>query len=142
MKSGSYVVDASVAIKLFINERFSDQAEALFGILEADPPGRIHVPDLFFIECTNILWKHIKRFGYPEDKAHGDLAALKALSLYATPIPGAPMPAPLSGDMAAAGDRCGERESSGCHGQEYESPPFLSAVSTIHPPETSPCSHA
>jgi len=81
MKSGRYVVDASVAIKLFINEPFSDQAEALFGILEADPPGQLYVPDLFFIECTNILWKHIKRFGYPEDKAREDLAALKGLSL-------------------------------------------------------------
>jgi predicted nucleic acid-binding protein len=82
MKSGRYVVDASVAIKLFINEPFSDQAEALFWILEADPPGQLYVPDLFFIECTNILWKHIKRFGYPEDKAREDLAALKGLALH------------------------------------------------------------
>ena len=82
MKSRRYVVDASVAIKLFIKEPFSDQAEALFGILEADPPGQLYVPDLFFIECTNILWKHIKRFGYPEDKAREDLAALNALSLH------------------------------------------------------------
>ena len=82
MKGARYVVDASVAIKLFINEPFSDQAEALFSILEAEPPGQLYVPDLFFIECTNILWKHIKRFGYPEDKAREDLAALQGLSLH------------------------------------------------------------
>ncbi|RQW90958.1 MAG: PIN domain-containing protein [Geobacter sp.] len=82
MKSGRYVVDASVAIKLFINEPFSDQAEALFSILEAEPPGQLYVPDLFFIESTNILWKHIKRFGYPEDKAREDLSALKGLALH------------------------------------------------------------
>ena len=81
MRIERYVVDASVAIKLFINEPLSDQAEALFSILEASPAG-LYVPDLFFIECTNILWKHIKRFGYPEDKAHEDLAALKDLALH------------------------------------------------------------
>ena len=81
MRSGRYVVDASVAIKLFINEPLSDQAEALFSILEA-APAALYVPDLFFIECANILWKHIKRFGYPEDKALEDLAALKDLALH------------------------------------------------------------
>lgn len=82
MKSGHYVVDASIAIKLFIDEPSSDQADALFSLLEADPPGQLYVPDLFFIECTNVLWKHIKRFGYPEEKAREDLAALKSLSLH------------------------------------------------------------
>jgi predicted nucleic acid-binding protein len=80
MSSERYVVDASVAIKLFINEPLSDRAEALFSILEA-APNALYVPDLFFIECANVLWKHIKRFGYPEDKAREDLAALKGLSL-------------------------------------------------------------
>jgi predicted nucleic acid-binding protein len=81
MSNGRYVVDASVAIKLFINEPLSDQAEALFSILEV-APAALYVPDLFFIECTNILWKHVKRFGYPEDKAREDLAALEGLSLH------------------------------------------------------------
>ena len=75
------MVDASVAIKLFINEPLSDQAQSLFSILEA-APATLYVPDLFVIECTNILWKHVKRFGYPEDRAHEDLAALKGLALH------------------------------------------------------------
>jgi predicted nucleic acid-binding protein len=81
MKEGRYVVDGSVAIKLFIDEPFSEQAEVLFSILKDDPAGEFYVPDLFFIECTNVLWKHIKRFGYPEEKAYEDLAALRGLSL-------------------------------------------------------------
>jgi predicted nucleic acid-binding protein len=81
MRNGRYVVDASVAIKLFINEALSDQAEALFLILET-VPAAIHVPDLFYIECTNVLWKHITRFGYQADKAREDLAALRGLSLH------------------------------------------------------------
>ena len=60
MRSGRYVVDASVAIKLFINEPLSDQAEALFSILEA-APAALYVPDLFFIECTNLPWNSANR---------------------------------------------------------------------------------
>ena len=81
MRNERYVVDASVAIKLFIKEPLSDQAESLFSFLET-ALAALYVPDLFFIECTNILWKHIKRFGYPERKAHEDLAALKNLALH------------------------------------------------------------
>lgn len=81
MKEGRYVVDASVAIKLFIDEPLSKEAEVLFSMLTGDEGSEFYVPDLFFIECANVLWKHIKRFGYPEEKACEDLAALKALSL-------------------------------------------------------------
>lgn len=79
------VVDASVGIKLFLAEALSDQADALFLHLAADPPGEIYVPDLFFIECTNIFWKHIRRSGYPPGKAQGDLADLGALALRIIP---------------------------------------------------------
>jgi len=57
MKGGRYVVDASVAIKLFIDEPLSEQAEVLFSTPQAEPAGEFHVPDLFYIECTNVLWK-------------------------------------------------------------------------------------
>ena len=53
-----YVVDASVGIKLFVEEEFSEQAHALFSCLAADPPAELYVPDLFYIECTNILLKY------------------------------------------------------------------------------------
>ncbi len=57
------VVDASVGIKLFIAEINSDEAHALFEYLAVDPPARFFVPDLFYVECTNILWKVVKRSG-------------------------------------------------------------------------------
>ena len=57
------VIDASVGIKLFINEPFSDIAHALFEKLTEDPPAEFIVPDLFYIECTNILLKYMRRFG-------------------------------------------------------------------------------
>jgi predicted nucleic acid-binding protein len=75
------VVDAGVAIKLFVAESLSDRAEKLFALLAADPPARLFVPDLFYIECANILWKHVRRFGYPAEKARKDIANLKKLAL-------------------------------------------------------------
>jgi predicted nucleic acid-binding protein len=59
------VVDASVGIKLVIIEALSKQAHALFVHLARDPAARFYVPDLFDIECANVLWKQIQRSGYP-----------------------------------------------------------------------------
>ena len=78
-----YVVDASVAIKLFVVEPLSERADALFDQLAAEPPAQLYVPDLLFVECANILWKHVRRFGYPAEHARQDVAALRALALRA-----------------------------------------------------------
>jgi len=59
------VVDASVGIKLFVEEELSDKTHALFSHLTRSPKTQFYVPDLFFIECTNILWKYTRRFDYP-----------------------------------------------------------------------------
>ena len=53
----SFVVDASVAVKLALPEALSDRAETLFGLLTTDPPVRLFVPDLFYIESANVFWK-------------------------------------------------------------------------------------
>jgi predicted nucleic acid-binding protein len=75
------VVDASVGIKLFLVEPLSDRADALFACLAGDPPGRLYVPDLLFVECTNVLWKYVRRFDYPADAARQDVADLTRLPL-------------------------------------------------------------
>jgi len=79
-----YVVDASVGIKLFVEEEFSEQAHALFSYLTADPPAEFYIPDLFYIECTNILLKYTPRFGRSLDDSQADIADLKLLSLKPT----------------------------------------------------------
>ena len=66
---GDCVVDASVAIKLFVDEESSEQADKLFEQLASDPPTRFYVPDLLFIECANILWKYVRNYGYPAENA-------------------------------------------------------------------------
>jgi predicted nucleic acid-binding protein len=75
------VVDASVAIRLFVVEPLSDRADSLFSHLADDPPSRLYVPDLFFIECTNVLWKYVSRFGYDGEAARHDVADLSGLPL-------------------------------------------------------------
>jgi predicted nucleic acid-binding protein len=59
----------------------SSEAHALFAHLAHDPAARFYVPDLFYIECANILWKQIQRFGYPLLDAQLNLTTLTALAL-------------------------------------------------------------
>lgn len=80
------VVDASVGIKLFLVEPLSDQAHRLFAHLTDDPPALFYVPDLFYIECANILWKYEQRFGYPAAQARQDIHDLVHLPLHSVPL--------------------------------------------------------
>jgi predicted nucleic acid-binding protein len=75
------VVDASVGVKLFVEEDDSAQADRLFQQLEEQPDSRFYVPDLFFVECANILWKYVRHFGYPAENARQDVADLRSLAL-------------------------------------------------------------
>lgn len=80
------VVDASVGIKLFVDEELSDRARDLMEGLAWEPPLHVYVPDLFYLECANILWKYVRRFEYPVVKARNALQLLDALELH--PIAG------------------------------------------------------
>jgi predicted nucleic acid-binding protein len=80
-----FVVDASVGIKLFVNEEYLDRVHALFEQLAADPPANLYVPDLFYIECANILLKYTHRFGRPLEDSRADLTDLGRLSLRVAP---------------------------------------------------------
>jgi predicted nucleic acid-binding protein len=79
-----YVVDASVAIKLFIEDPLSERAYTIFGLLTRDLPFAIYVPDLFFIECANVLWKYVRWGDLSPSIALEDLADLARLGLTVT----------------------------------------------------------
>jgi predicted nucleic acid-binding protein len=79
------VVDASVGIKLFLAEDLSDETHALFERLTMDPPARFYVPDLFYIECTNILWKCVRRLGLSQADARLFVEQMAQLALLASP---------------------------------------------------------
>ncbi len=78
------VLDASVGIKLFIEEEFSDKVQDLFAKLAEDPQAEIHVPDLFYIECANILLKYTRRYKRPIEDSLADLEDLNKLALTVT----------------------------------------------------------
>jgi len=79
-----YVMDASVGIQLFIDEEFSDKVQQLFARLAEDPRAEIHVPDLFYIECANILLKYTRRFDRPLEDSLADIRDLNELALKVT----------------------------------------------------------
>lgn len=76
------VVDASVGIKLFIPDPLSSKARELFDRL-GYPQTEIFVPDLFYIECANTIWKYVRAGRYAAADAPADLADLKTLPLRA-----------------------------------------------------------
>ena len=81
------VVDASVGVKLVLAETLSNEAHALFMHLAKDPAARFFTPDLFDIECANVLWKQVRRFGCPLADAQLHLAILAALAVQRVPAP-------------------------------------------------------
>ena len=79
------VVDASVAVKIFVPEVLSGQAQAVFAQFASQDGAELVVPDFFFIECANVFWKWVRRSAYPEKDAQEHLHDLTALGLTAIP---------------------------------------------------------
>lgn len=80
------VVDASVLIKLFLQE---DQSEAVQQIIDDiylnhAIPASLIVPDLMFVECANILRTKVRFHGYPPQTAIQAMRYLRALALPTT----------------------------------------------------------
>jgi predicted nucleic acid-binding protein len=69
-----WVVDASVAIKWFIDEPDSDRAVTLL----RDP---IAAPDLLAPECANVLWKKVARGELQTDEAEAIALALEGADI-------------------------------------------------------------
>jgi predicted nucleic acid-binding protein len=79
------VIDASLGIKLFVIEAGSEQVDRLFSLLAIEPAFNFFVPDLFYVECANVLWKYVKHHAYPAASAHQDIVDLRALRLHSIP---------------------------------------------------------
>lgn len=79
------VVDASVVVKLALNEDHSTKVAALFAHLAADAQAHFQAPDLLDLERGNIFWKHIRRSGLAGDEATRFLADILALRIDRSP---------------------------------------------------------
>jgi predicted nucleic acid-binding protein len=78
------VVDASVGIKKLIIDPLTPKVDQLFTHF-TDPDAYIYIPDLFYIECTNITWKYIRAGSYSLTEAQTNLTNFKALNFRAIP---------------------------------------------------------
>lgn len=78
---GDVVVDASVGIKLALSEEYSDLVDRFFAGSLLNGSYSILVPDLFFVEFANVLWKAVRHGDYPLEEAEEDLAAFQTLRL-------------------------------------------------------------
>jgi predicted nucleic acid-binding protein len=83
------VVDASVAAKWFlpaVDEPLSDEAFQLFrGYAQGED--RFIVPDLFWAEFANLLWKAVRRKRCPKRTAEISLASLQERRIPTIPSP-------------------------------------------------------
>jgi predicted nucleic acid-binding protein len=77
------VVDASVCIKQFVNDPLTPKVNQLFDHLN-DPAAQFFVPDLFYIECANVLCKYVRANLYTAEQAKADVIDLQALRLQVT----------------------------------------------------------
>ncbi|HAZ47152.1 MAG TPA: twitching motility protein PilT [Cyanobacteria bacterium UBA11369] len=74
------IIDANVGIKRFIADPLTPKVNQLLAhsnISDAE----IYIPDLFYIEVTNIFWKYVRAGMYTATEVQADLATLKSLSL-------------------------------------------------------------
>lgn len=84
-EDAGWVIDASAALPLFIQGPLSEVAAALFDGLASEPPVALFVPDLFYIEVTNVLWKYVRWQGLDPALAQEYVAQLGRLQLQPTP---------------------------------------------------------
>ncbi|MGA3326246.1 MAG: type II toxin-antitoxin system VapC family toxin [Terriglobia bacterium] len=81
-----YVIDASVAAKWFLPPSGEPLAEEAWRLLSGYAQGRFRfaVPDLFWAECANILWKAVRQDRWTRSAAEEAIMALQGRSLPTT----------------------------------------------------------
>ena len=75
-----FVVDASVAVKWFLPEIYSDAALRLLAHQHT-----LHAPDLIFSEFGNVLWKRVRKNEISKNEANATLECLLTLHLQVQP---------------------------------------------------------
>jgi len=77
------VLDTNICIKQFIVDPLTPKVNQLFDCLD-DSAVEFFVPDLFYIECANVLWKYVRAKLYTAEQVQADLSDLKALRFQVT----------------------------------------------------------
>jgi predicted nucleic acid-binding protein len=80
----TYIVDASVVIERLILGSYTGYARVLFQ--RALGGDQFVVPEFCLLECTNVVWKHVRFQGMPPGQAKLIIKDLSALPLKRIPI--------------------------------------------------------
>lgn len=72
------VLDASVMVALYVEERLSAAARAAL-VRSRESGDELHAPDLLLIECANALWKRVGRGELDRDSAMIAITELSTL---------------------------------------------------------------
>lgn len=81
-----YVIDASVVVQLLITDTYSAETENLFDSVEDG--NKLVVPEFGLLECTNVLWKHVRFHNLPQADAERLVKDLIQLDIVVTPATG------------------------------------------------------
>jgi predicted nucleic acid-binding protein len=79
--SDHWIIDPSVLIQFYIVDTFSLRVRTLMGGLSKSPPDQFYIPEFGLLECTNILWKHVRFSGLSIDHAKQSIQQLRDLPL-------------------------------------------------------------
>lgn len=85
-KHGTVVLDASVVVKLVLDEPYSEQAHSLLRKLAHRPETRLCVPDLLYTECTNVFWKYTRKGAFSELRAQEFLQDIRDYAFDTIPV--------------------------------------------------------
>jgi predicted nucleic acid-binding protein len=83
LKRREWVVDASVAIKLYVEEDLSEEATRFL----KGSYSRFYVPDFLFLECSNILLKYCRKSSLSLEAAQEHLYRLQRLRFLPVRVP-------------------------------------------------------
>jgi predicted nucleic acid-binding protein len=79
--SDHVVIDPSVLIQAYVREPDTDNVQALLDNLKQPASVALHAPEFCVVECTNILWRHVRFQGMPIDQAQKAVRAITDLPL-------------------------------------------------------------
>lgn len=79
-----YIVDTSAVIQHLLNEDFTVNVDRLFDLLGSEVA--LYIPEFCLVECTNVLWKHVRFQGLPERDAEILLKDLSDLAFTIVPV--------------------------------------------------------
>jgi predicted nucleic acid-binding protein len=83
----SLILDASVAAKWMLPAKGELLRSEAFGLLDAYGNGEINllVPDIFWAECGNILWKAVRQQRLPRTEAETGLSSMMRRAIPTVP---------------------------------------------------------